>query len=213
MEVVFMRPVKTLLVAGVASLVLAGAAIAAKEKMHVMSVQLPDGSVQQIPYSGDVAPKIVMVPAAAVSPAAFFESAFGPNSPFAMMDRISAQMNAQAEAMMREASTLATQGANGRAVTPTVITNMPAGSFHYSMVSTTSGSNGCTETVQISSTGQGQQPKVINTSSGDCSQIAKPGLRSATLPNAVAAPAPSVVKPVAYDPKADTKPKAATPVI
>src|SRR4051794_37511136 len=118
MEVCFMRPVRTLLVAGAASLALAGAAIAAGENMHVMSVQLPDGSIEQVHYRGDVAPKIVMVPAAAVSPVSLFESAFGPDSPFALMDRISAQMEAQTSAMMRQAATLAAQGGDGNAVTP-----------------------------------------------------------------------------------------------
>jgi hypothetical protein len=212
MEVCFMRPVKTLLVAGVAVLAVAGAAIAASEKMHVMSVRLPDGSIEQVHYSGDVAPKIVMVPAAPVSPISFFESAFGPDSPFATMDRISAQMEAQTDAMMRQAATLATQGASGHAVTPASMANMPAGSFHYTMVSTTSGSQGCTQTVQITSTGQGQQPRVINTSSGDCN-APKPGASMAALPNAAAVPEPSVVKPVAYDPKTDAKAKVKTPVI
>jgi len=212
MEVCFMRPVRTLLVAGAASLVLAGAAIAASEKMHVMSVHLPDGSIEQVHYSGDVAPKIVMLPATQVSPVSFFESAFGPDSTFAMMDRISAQMEAQTDAMMRQASMLAAQSANGHAVTPTSAATMPAGSFHYTMVSTTSGSRGCTQTVQITSTGQGQQPRVINTSSGDCN-VPRPGASTAALPNAQAEPTPAVVKPVAYAPKADAKSGAHTPVI
>lgn len=205
-----MRPTRTLLMAGIASLVLAGAAIAAKEKMHVMSVQLPDGSIEQVHYSGDVAPKIVMVPAAQITPAGFFDSAFGPDSPFAMMDRISAQMNAQAEVMMRQASTLAAQQpATGNA--PAALANMPAGSFHYVMTSTSSGSQDCTQTVQITSMGQGQQPKVINTSSGDCN-VPKPGASTAALPNAAPVAAPSVVKPVAYDPRTAVKP-AHTPII
>jgi hypothetical protein len=211
MEVCFMRPVRTFLVTGAASLILAGAAIAAREKMHVTSVQLPDGSIEQVQYSGDVAPKIVMVPTTPVSSAGFFESAFGPDSPFAMMDRISARMEAQTDAMMRQAATLAAQRGDGYAVTPTSMANMPAGSFRYTMVSTTSGSQGCTQTVQIT-TGQGEQPRVVNSSSGDCGVLER-GASSAALPNAEAGPTPSVVKPVAYAPKADTKSTAHTPVI
>ncbi|MDB5686541.1 MAG: hypothetical protein JWR77_1130 [Rhizorhabdus sp.] len=192
-----MRFTRNLLVAGAASIALAGAAIAANEaRTHVLSIALPDGSIEQVHYSGDVPPKVVIVPAASIAPMAFFDTAFGPESPFAMMDRISEQMDRQADAMLHQAATMAAQSSNG-----TTFTNMPAGPFHYTMVSSSSGDGkGCTRSVQITSTGEGQQPRVINASSGDCSAVAAPGVTPAVAPDATAVPGAADVRPVAYQP-------------
>jgi len=91
---------------------------------------------------------------------------------------------------------MATQPANGSAVTPAAFADMPAGTFHYTMVSTSSGGKGCTQSVQISSMGEGKQPRVINTSSGDCG--AAPS--GAAPADATAVPGAAPVKPVAYEP-------------
>jgi hypothetical protein len=193
---------KTALLAGLASVVLAGGALAAREaKMHVLSVALPDGSVEQIHYSGDVAPQIILAPAAApMMPADFFASAFGPDSPFAEMERISAEMGRQSEAMLRQVAAMAAQQpAAGGNVTPAAFANMPAGTFHYTMVSTSSGAGTCTQSVQVTSMGEGQQPKVTNSSSGDCTAMNNAGPKAAALPPA-AAPAPKPVKPAVYKP-------------
>lgn len=195
-----MRLKKTALVAGLGSILLAGGALAAREaNTHVVSVALPDGSIEQIHYTGDVAPQIVVAPAAVAMPmlpSDVFSAAFGPDSPFAEMDRISAEMSRQSEAMMRQAAAMAAQPAG--AVTPTAAANMPAGSFHYTMVSTSSGAGTCTQSVQVTSMGEGQQPKVINSSSGDCKAMNAAGPKAAAAP--AAAPAPTPVKPVAYEP-------------
>lgn len=195
-----MRPMKTLLLAGLGSALLAGGAFAAREaRMHVLSVALPDGSIEQIRYSGDVAPRIVVAPAAAMPlmPGDMFAAAFGPDSPFTEMERISAEMSRHSEAMLRQAAAMASQPTAG--VTPAALANMPAGSFHYTMVSTSSGAGNCTQSVQIISTGQGQQPKVINSSSGDCKAMTSAGPKATALPPA-AAPSAAPVKPVGYVP-------------
>lgn len=198
-----MRFTRNMLIAGAAAVALAGAAIAAKEaNTHVLSIALPDGSIEQVHYSGDVAPKVVMVPAASIAPTAFFDATFGPDSPFAAMDRISEQMNRQAEAMLRQAATMAAQPDGA---------DMPAGSFHYTMVSTSSGGKGCSQSVQVTSAGEGQQPKVIRTSSGDCSAVAASGATPAVAPNAV--PGAAEVKPVAYEPAKQPTKDAKHPVI
>jgi hypothetical protein len=50
----------------------------------------------------------------------------------------------------------------------TAFGKMPAGTMHYSFVSTSSGNGTCSRSVEMTSFGAGQQPKVIQTSSGDC---------------------------------------------
>jgi hypothetical protein len=53
---------KLLGVAGIAAAAIAGTAIAASSKTHVMNVLLPDGSVAHVEYVGDVAPKVIVEP-------------------------------------------------------------------------------------------------------------------------------------------------------
>jgi hypothetical protein len=69
----------------------------------------------------------------------------------------------------------------GQGVVITDAQGQPAGTMHYSFVSTTTSANGCTQTVsyssdQVAATGE---PKLIRTSSGDCASgadapVAKP---------------------------------------
>ena len=56
-----MRKLRNILLAGTGALLVAGAAIAAEK--HVMNVALPDGSVAQIHYEGDVVPRVVLADA------------------------------------------------------------------------------------------------------------------------------------------------------
>ena len=51
-----MRTLPALAFVSVAAAALAGTAIAASPKTHVMNVPLPDGSVARVEYVGDVAP-------------------------------------------------------------------------------------------------------------------------------------------------------------
>ncbi len=79
-----MRAPTKFLLAGAAALAVASVAIAA-DRTHVVNVAMPDGSIAQIHYVGDVVPKVVVAPATDMMPVAFFDQ-----SPFAMFDRISA---------------------------------------------------------------------------------------------------------------------------
>jgi hypothetical protein len=147
-------------------MLVAGAAVAA-EKYHVMSVALPDGSVAQIQYQGDVAPRIVFADA----PAQRIALA----DPFADMDRIFAAMELQHRQMMQRVAQMQAQMADAvkqaQNQTQTVSATggaAPAnGVVQYSFVSTTN-SDGCTTSVQWRSDGSGAQPQVYKTSSGDC---------------------------------------------
>jgi len=75
---------KYLYAAAALALVGAGAAQAATEKLHAMKVAAPDGSVVHVQYTGDVAPRVEVVPVEAVMPADAVVD------PFAQMARISA---------------------------------------------------------------------------------------------------------------------------
>ncbi|WP_340317001.1 hypothetical protein [Rhizorhabdus argentea] len=163
-----MRFVRTAIIAAAASAALAGAAIAARDNSKLMLVALPDGSVEHIRYEGDVAPEVMLVDDPA--PAQMFAAAFGPGSPFAEMERISAAMEAQAQAMMRQAAAMQAQqpAADGKGILMTNAAGQPVGVMHYSYVSSTTTADGCTQTVQYSSDGSSNQPKLIRTSAGSC---------------------------------------------
>jgi hypothetical protein len=212
-----MRFVKTAIIAGVASAVLAGAAFAAHEKSKMMLVALPDGTVEHIRYTGDVAPQVVVMPAP--SPAEMFDTAFGPDSAFAEMDRMAAAMEAHSQAMMREVAALQAQmpaaGQNlgqGQGIVMTNAQGQPVGVMHYSYVSSTTDGNGCTQTIQYSSDGaNANQPKVIRTSAGNCGAQAAPspaiapaGARPANPVTQTAVPAakpePKVIPTSAHEP-------------
>jgi hypothetical protein len=157
-----MRFTRTTILAGGAALLVAGTAAAAAEKLHTLNVSLPDGSVAQIEYTGDVAPKVSVVPAAAV-PIAYAD-------PFAELDRVAAYMEAQHRAMMQQVAAMEQAAARAGAGAPgqvTVVGDLPAGT-HFTYVSSTTDANGCTQTVEYSSDGSGAQPKVTRTSAGSC---------------------------------------------
>jgi len=165
-----MRKIQIGLLAGIASLALAGTAVAATARDHVLNVTLPEGSIEQIHYTGDVAPRVALAPPREIAvPIAFepFEMA-----PFADFERISAAMDRQMEAMMRQASTMAALpvSADGK-IDTAAFGKMPAGTVHYSFVSTSSGNGTCSRSVQVTAFGPKQQPKVVSQSSGDCSPM------------------------------------------
>lgn len=161
------------LMAGTATLLVAGAAYAAARD-HVLNVSLADGSVAQIHYQGDVAPRVVMVPAG-VQPAAGNDAAAMATDPFLAMDREFAAMQAQQDAMLRQVAEMqraAAAAPSGRA--PNVVstsTGAPNGVFQYQMISTTTGANGCTQTVEWRSDGRQAEPQVTQTSAGDCRAV------------------------------------------
>lgn len=164
-----MKFVRTAIFAGIASAALAGAALAASDDGKMMLVALPDGSVQHIRYQGDVPPQVLLVRAPA--PIDLFTGAFGAGSVFAEMERMSAMMEAQSQAMMRQAAMMQARmpAADGTGVLMTNAAGQPVGVMHYSYVSSTTGADGCTRTVSYSSDGgTADQPRVIRTSTGSC---------------------------------------------
>ena len=167
------------LLAGIAGLAMAGTAMATTppkhvQPEHVLNIALPDGTIQQIRYTGDTPPAVVFTPAHRVMLPVAFGDPFA-MAPFAEFDRIAAAMDRQMDAMLRQASTLAAQpiGPDGK-IDQAAFAKMPAGMVHYSFVSSSSGNGTCSRSVQVTSFGPNQQPKVVSQSSGNCAGIGTP---------------------------------------
>jgi hypothetical protein len=161
--------------AGVAAAALAGSAIAAAPKSHVMNVNLPDGSVARVEYIGDVAPKVTVDPRPMGDMAAWGT----PFPSFAGFDRMIEQMQRQSQEMMRQAQQMARQPAAVGA-TPYVAAygNMPAGQTSTTVVTISNNGQTCTRSTEVVSQGPGKPPKVTSNVSGNCEgqaeQSAKP---------------------------------------
>lgn len=181
-----MRILPTTLLAGVASVALAGSVAA-----HTLTVRLPDGTTEQIDYSGDVAPQVSFVPAASAAAPAW---AFGPSSPFALMQQISAEMDRETAAMMRQMQQLqvdALQPGPGSGQPLAVdMTNLPRGAESYSFVSTLSPGGVCSQSMEITSTGPGQKPQVVTHRSGNCGTVGAPAPTNAAAPDTTPATIP-----------------------
>jgi hypothetical protein len=208
-----MRFARTAILAGIATATLAGAAFAACDAVkqtdasqtaaqkREMLVALPDGSVRHIAYREDAAPvTLVAMPQAAIpQPGSLFAAAFGADSPFAEMERISAMMEARSQAMWQQVAAMqaqahsATAGTPGKGIVMTNAQGEPVGVMQYSYVSSTTSADGCTQTVSYSSDGADAagKPRLIQTSSGSCGSAAK----SAPAIVPTAAPQPEAPAP------------------
>ena len=174
--------------AGVGTVALAGSAFAAERAMHVMNVDLPDGSVAHVRYFGDVAPKVELVPVSQAVPVALID----PRVAFAGFDQMFADFDRQQAEMLQHVAAMQTAAmpANGKLDQSAVKTLPNGGTVSYSYTSYSSGgdgkSGGCTQSYQMTSYGNAQ-PKVVSQSTGDCAHAAKFG----TAPTPVKAPAPA----------------------
>lgn len=200
-----MQTIRTALLAGAATVLLCGAfnMAAAQSRTHVLTVRLPGGAVEQIRYSGDAPPEVVVAPDAAPFgyswPVAFFDPA-----PFAALDRISAEMDQQMAAMLRNANALAAQSmSDPRWVSEIGSGRPPAGSESYSFISTGSGSGMCGRSVKITSNGDGQKPHVVSRSWGNCASGA-PSAGAGVQRAAPPADRPSDVREINYVPRNDS---------
>jgi hypothetical protein len=151
-----MHSLRLALAAGIGLIGVAGVsgiATAREPATHVMTVALPGGGVAHITYSGDVAPQVTFPPA--LLP---WAAAFGPQSPFAALERISAEMDREAAALFQQIDTGQFAAAPGY----------------------------CMQSVQITSLGDGSPPKVVRRSSGNCApsggESGTVGLPAAPLP-------------------------------
>src|ERR1051326_1747116 len=103
-----MRNLRKALFAGIAASAMGftGAALAQNSNTHLLTVKLPDGGVAQIRYTGDVPPQVEFSKGAPLDVWAPIPTLFGPGSPFAALDRISAEMDQEAAAMFARADAL-----------------------------------------------------------------------------------------------------------
>lgn len=172
-----MPPRTYLLGAAALALLGAGVAEAATARLHTMKVDAPDGSVVHVQYSGDVAPRVEIVPVNAATPA----EASAMMDPFAQMDQISAMMDAQMSAMMQRAALMqqhaarmqqqaVANGAPSDAPGFTVAGNVPKG-MQVTYYSSSTDANGCTRSSSYSSDGSGAEPKVTQVASDGCDAV------------------------------------------
>jgi hypothetical protein len=148
-----MRIIPTLLAAGAGSMLFAGAVAAQSLPAHTMTVQLPDGSAEQIQYEGNVAPQISFLPA----------------SPFAQIERLSLELNREADAMLSGMPILMPAMTVPGQLIQIDAGRLPPGTRAYGfLVNVTPGSI-CTRSIEITSSGRpGAVPHVVTQSSGGC---------------------------------------------
>ncbi|MEI4507410.1 hypothetical protein WBQ88_16800 [Sphingopyxis sp. CCNWLW253] len=90
-----------------------------------------------------------------------------------MFDRIAAAMHRQTEMMMQQVHTLQREPNALGMINLAGFGSLPAGTVSYSFSSTSTGDGPCSRSVQVTSLGAGQRPKVVTKSSGDCDHAAK----------------------------------------
>lgn len=179
---------------GAAALAILGAgaaeaeAEAAAARLHTMNVNAPDGSIVQVQYSGEVAPKVEVVPADRVQSAAMPDMA----DPFAAMDDIAAIMDARMNVMMQQAAMMQAHAARMQQQdapsggSPLIMTgDMPKGA-QVTYYSTSTDANGCTRSVSYSSDGSGTAPKITQAASDRCEAVSS---STRTIPATVERPA------------------------
>jgi hypothetical protein len=182
-----MRLPKNLLFAGVAAFALAGGAtLLAAQPLHTMLVRLPDGGLAQIRYAGDAPPQIAFAP----EPLA---AAFGgPDPAFAMLDRISAQMDREMDALMSEATGPL---AGPERLFAADMRDAPAGVADYAFVSTLGGDGTyCARSVEVTRPAPGARARVVTHMSGDCRGVGR-ALFGVAPPPRAAAPAEATARP------------------
>lgn len=188
-----MRLVSKIFLAGTGALVCASAATAAGQPTNVLRIAMPDGTVQRVRYTGNVPPRIVVIPAARrMAPVAIVRPDFA--AQFRMLDRIAADMDRRFILARRQAAAMASQRRMaGGPVTLIRAQGEPPGAIHYSFVSMSNGASICSRTVQITSLGPNQPPKVVSQTSGNCGGQGSQMRRSTVAPSERASPV--AVKP------------------
>lgn len=182
-----MRIAKHLALAGAGALALAvGTGLALAQPLHSMTVRLPDGGIAQIRYSGNIPPRVAFMPGPPAS--AYMRSAYArpayyrAASPFATLDRISAQMDREMDALMSEVA-MTPPLANPQAMFNVDMRNLPPGALQYSAVSTVAGGgNFCTRSIEITRGASGARPRIVERTSGDCRGVGNMRLGAAPLP-------------------------------
>jgi hypothetical protein len=185
-----MRFLSSLLLAGgaVVGLAVLAPTVARELDRHHLTIPVPGGGVETIEYSGKIAPKVSFE---AIPVAGDFADrdaiswAFAPPS-FAALDRISAEMDRQMNAMMHQAEMLQ-RLPEGGALDHAVLNGLPPGAS-FSLVSQSFSNGACTQMTRITQSAGDAKPQVVSQSSGNCGQDqhevqpVEPGLKQANYP-------------------------------
>ncbi|MGH6851921.1 MAG: hypothetical protein ACREDJ_01735 [Methylocella sp.] len=179
-----MRSIRKSLLAGAAMIVFAGCAQAQSPGTHVLTIPLPGGGVEQVRYSGRVAPEVSFGTNRALENAPLLFAAYAQESPFAILDRISAEMNQRAASLLQQAAAMMKQfPPDPNQQIQADFGSLPPNGRSYTFVSTMSASGFCGRSVEITSSGNGRQPRIVSRSFGHCG-----GAPRATAPGSVSAP-------------------------
>lgn len=169
-----MRISTSLILAGATVIGLAGLAptLARELDTHTITVRVPGGGVETIEYTGKVAPKVSFQAIPVSGPVGDPFVAFTPTGfpSFAALDRISAAMDQQMDAMMHQAQLMIAMPQNQ--LHTAVMRGMPQGATSFSMVSETSGNGVCTHVTRITQGAGNAKPQVVSQTSGDCGRAA-----------------------------------------
>lgn len=167
-----MRNYRTAVLTGIAALAVAGVSLAAVRDTHTVKVDLPDGSVARIEYSGDVTPRVTFAPVSHAIPVGLADGFEGTS--FAPLDGIEAEIDRQAAAMIHQAGLLPLwPGLSSGELDTAALGKLQPGTMHYELVLTGGGSGGCTRSVEMTSYGPDRKPHIISTSSGDCTALGR----------------------------------------
>jgi hypothetical protein len=151
---------RTLILAGAvtgAAAAIAGTAAAEPAKTHILTVRLPDGSLEKIRYTGDRPPVVDLAPSA--GDAAFLPVFDDFWSPFADLERMSSALDGMAYG-------------NPDGLFNIDLDRLPPGAQGYTMVSTLSGHGFCTRSTKYVSAGHGKPPRVETKTTGNCAPAA-----------------------------------------
>jgi hypothetical protein len=155
-----MRVLRSVVLAVAAALGVGVGGAAWAQSTNTVTVRLPSGGLAEIRYVGNVPPEVVFLPSAAAYDRMPAASVFGRESPFAVFERISAEIDRHAAAMFRYAAAVAAQTRDGQSYT--YAATIPTG--------------GCKQmqAVWITQIG-GAAPRVERYSAGDCGMDSGPG--------------------------------------
>jgi hypothetical protein len=155
-----MRKIHTALIAAGALALAGSVAYAASSDVHHMRVRLADGSVANIEYTGNVAPKVSLAAPQPLAFAAFPQ--FGPQLGFASFgggfDQIAAQMDAQMRAMQQQ------MNAVDAMMAMPMKANAPIDTAFGKMAP---GAHFCAQSVSITTGANGKQ-NIVRKMAGDC---------------------------------------------
>ena len=154
------------------------------EDTHTLLVQLPNGAVEQIEYTGPVAPRIVLGPVAYAAVPGFGHG-FSSDPAFAAFEHMAAMMDQQAAAMLQQVAQM--PGLTS------AMPELPPGVSGYSVVTTINNGHACTRETEVRYDGRGMQPQTVSNVSGDCGGMEQP--HTHTVPAELPAPAAPVSQP------------------